>query len=69
MQVSVHGIPFNISEKEIKGWIDTWAKRLTEVKIAKAKHNDDRAPEFAHLLNGHRFCYVQEITKHLPRYS
>ena len=60
---------FNISEKEIEGWIDTWAKRLTEVKRAKAKHNDDRAQEFAHLLNGHRFCYVQEIAKHVPRYS
>ena len=66
LRVSIHGIPFNVTDTEIEGWVDDWAKRKSKVMKAKVKpkHISDRG-----LLNGNRFCYVTEVTKEIPRHS
>ena len=66
LRVSVNGLPFSVTDEEIQDWIDTWASRSSKVKKAMAKSNED-GPR--HLLNGNRFCYINNIREHQPRYS
>lgn len=65
-RISIHGIPFSVTDSEIESWVDEWATRSSKVMKAKAKpkQNQDH-----NLLNGNRFCYASRINEHLPRYS
>ena len=62
-RVSIHGIPFHVTDEDIQVWIDGWASRSSAVRKARVKPKDDPGHN---LLNGNRFCYVTSIKK---RYS
>ena len=66
LRISIHGIPFSVSDTELETWVDSWATRTSRVMKAKAKTGNDNPN---HLLNGNRFCYATSIQKSLPRFS
>lgn len=66
LRLSIHGIPFSVSDYELEDWVDTWAKRTSRVRKAKAKPKDDNTHT---LLNGNRFCFISHVISPKPRYS
>ena len=67
IRVSIHGIPFSVSDNELEQWVDSWANRTSRVRKAKAKTGDDHSQTT--LLNGNRYCFVSAVTTPKPRYS
>ncbi len=70
IRVSIHGIPYNVSDAELETWVDSWAKRCSPVMRAKAKsRNAEATNRFEHLYSGNRFCYVSEVREPQPRFT
>lgn len=65
-RVSIHGLPFSVTDREIEAWVDSWACRSSQVRKANAKLNDNSQNI---LLNGNRYCYVDKVLDQMPRYS
>lgn len=72
IRLSIHDIPLSVPPEYIGQWVDTFAKRETDVEmhIVKNKHEDaTTGKKWQHLLSGHRFCYVSKIHEQKDRYS
>ena len=68
-RISIHGLPFSVTDDEIQSWVDTWAVRVSRVMKAKAKLNPNDRTKHPSLLNGNRFGYANEILRPLPRFT
>ena len=61
-KLSIHDIPQNVTEDEIAQWVDTFAKRETDVKKHTVKKDTDN--KWNHLLTGHiRVCFRNTRTQ------
>lgn len=64
IRISIHGIPFHVSDAEITEWIKYSADIVSPVKKHFSKSNN-----FGSLLTGNRFCYVSKVTSAISRYT
>ena len=70
IRLSIHDLPQSVSEEYIAEWVDSFAKRESDVMkhIVKPKENESNE-KWKHLYSGHRFCYVSTIYEQIPRFS
>ena len=68
IRLSIHGIPQNVPDAEVESWVGVFATLASPIFRHKSKEKGDNN-EFAHLLTGHRYCFVSKILEEQPRYS
>ncbi len=71
IRISIHGIPMHITDKEVEGWVDTFAVRNSDVYKHDVMDKEKVKGEscFMKLWSGHRVCYATSIHKDLPRFT
>ncbi len=68
--MSIHGLPFSVSEEELDIWLDSWGIHLTQVERAKEKtFKSPRGFSIEPLWNGNRFCHISKFEACIPRHS
>ncbi len=69
IRISIHGFPFHITDREVEGWVDSFAVRSTDVCKHDVMTKAKEVSCFKHLLSGHRYCYASSIFRDVPRFT
>ena len=69
IRISIHGIPQHIPDEEIHQWIKEHARNPSKIERATVNARFTRDSSFKKLFNGNRFCYAEEITDPIVRFS